>query len=135
MDIFDASTEVGDVVEVIVNGDPTSTVDAFVYSIKDEGQGFTVRLGLIEVELDYSIFMEMGMNYHITVGQSDQELQELRNTLKRRTDIKVLVGAKSGSRNDARAKYEAFLDDSIAGIVETTFQGLKTRNSFFKREI
>lgn len=133
MDIFDSYTEIGDVVEVIVDGDPCSTVDAFVLMIEEQqNDKYKVQLGLTETNLDYTIIMERGMNFNIYMGSSDQELRKF---MKRTTNIKDLVGMKRGSKNDARAKYEAFLDCNVAAIVEHSSGGLKTRNSFFKRKI
>lgn len=134
MDIFEAGyTTEGDVVEVIVNNDPTSTIDCLILSIQEHtpNRTYEVELGVLDSTLDYTIIVEHSSNYHITLGESNQELAKL---LQQKTRVKSLVGYKKGSFDDARAKYEAFLDFEVAGIVETTFKGLKTRNKYYGRE-
>lgn len=133
MDAFTPGyTEVGDTVEVCVNGSAEATVDAIVLEIRNTPSPdiWAVTLGILDSDLDFTTYLEFGQVYNIETGQSDQEMKQY---LRKTTSIKTLVGIKSGSVSDARAKYEAYLDHSIAAMVEMGKSGLKTRSRFYEK--
>jgi len=147
MDIFDPSyTDILDPVEAMVDGDPSCVVEAEIIDIKSvtiEGfeDYYRVQLRLLEMldESDdyytYTMIMEPGENYNIFIGESDVELQESFLKHITRAPLKKLVGVKvKGTKQDAEAKYEAYMDPDIAALSEYPGRVLrKNKRNFIDR--
>lgn len=133
MDSFEPGlTEAGDLVEVFVNGDLHTTVEAVILGVTEvpgEPDKYEVGLGIVDSELNFTTYLECGDYYNIMVGQSDQELQAY---LKESNSMKQLVSC-NGSYSDACAKYEAYMDSDVAAMVETGIDGIHTRAHFYKK--
>lgn len=81
----------------------------------------------------YEIEVNEGDPFNVSTGTSEEE----RAIKRQRPNVNhALLGMSPGARySDRLAKYEAFMDFEIAGIVETTRLGLKTRKGFYTRNL
>jgi hypothetical protein len=147
MDIFEPGiTELLDPVEVIVDGDPSCVIDAEVIMIQNVGiRGFEdyykVQLRLLEMQdnnddyYTYTMILEAGSNYNIWIGESDLEVATRLRDHTSRSPLKNLVGVKiKGTKQDAEAKYEAYMDPTIAALAEYPGRVLrKNKKNFIDR--